>query len=106
MPDDTIETRLLNTEARSVARLGDGVVLNGRYRLGAELGRGGMGIVFRATDLQLDRQIAIKVLPEAAGSAEARVRLLEEARAAAALNHPNIVAVYDVGEDRGVPFFV
>jgi len=106
MSDEAAETRLLDTQGVLLARLGEGVVLNARYRLDVELGRGGMGVVYRATDLQLDRQVAIKILPEAAGSSQARVRLVEEARAAAALNHPHIVAVHDVGEDRGVPFFV
>ena len=106
MSDEGAETRLLDTQGVLLARLGEGVVLNARYRLDVELGRGGMGVVYRATDLQLDRQVAIKVLPDAAGSSQARIRLIEEARAAAALNHPHIVAVHDVGEDRGVPFFV
>ena len=62
--------------------------------------------MYRGTDFQLDRQVAIKVLPEAAAFDDGRVRLLQEARAAAALNHPHIVAVHDVGEDAGVPFLV
>ena len=87
-------------------RLTPGSVLNGRYRLDAELGRGAMGVVFRATDLTLRREVAVKALPQATGSPEARDRLFREARAAATLNHPRIVAVHDVGEQSGVPFFV
>jgi ABC-type oligopeptide transport system substrate-binding subunit len=84
-----------------------GTVLNERYRLDAEIGRGGMGMVFRAHDSALERDVAVKVLSEASGlGTEARTRLLHEARAAAQLNHPNIVSVYDVGEADGSPFIV
>jgi tetratricopeptide (TPR) repeat protein len=65
-----------------------------------------MGIVYRATDLDLKRSVAVKLLPDRVSSPDARERFLREARAAAGLNHPNIVAVHDVGEDQGVPFFV
>ena len=75
-----------------------GSVLQNRYRLEAELGRGGMGVVYRARDLLLDRPVAVKVLSSAALGTEGRARLLAEARAAARLNHPNIVGVYDAGE--------
>jgi len=100
------ETRGL--DAAEVPRLAPGTVLAHRYKLNEELGRGGMGIVFRATDQQLERAVAVKVLPAAAASTSTHgaERLLREARAAAALNHPAIVAVYDVGEHGGIPFFV
>jgi tetratricopeptide (TPR) repeat protein len=65
-----------------------------------------MGIVYRATDLDLMREVAVKVLPATSPSSEARQRLLREARAAAALNHPHIVAIHDVGESSGSPFLV
>jgi tetratricopeptide (TPR) repeat protein len=97
------DTRALDTG--DLPRLTPGTVLGGRYRLEQELGRGGMGIVFRATDAQLARQVALKVLP-AAASHGARERLIREARAAAALNHPAIVSVYDSGEHHALPFFV
>src|SRR5262245_9395801 len=93
-------------ETRALPRLAPGALLARRYRLTGELGRGGMGVVFRATDEQLGRDVAVKVLPEAASTPEARERLLREARAAAALNHSGIVAVHDVGEHEGIPFFV
>jgi hypothetical protein len=83
-----------------------GVVLRERYRLDSEIGRGGMGVVYRATDLELMREVAVKVLPDTSSAPDARQRLLREARAAAALNHPHIVSVHDVGEAQGMPFFV
>ena len=74
----------------------------GRYRIDAKLGEGGMGVVWRAHDPQLRRDVALKVLPDAlVADPTARARLLREARAAAALNHPNILTVYDVGEADG-----
>src|SRR5262245_31137538 len=65
-----------------------------------------MGVVYRASDLDLRRDVAVKVLTDGASSPDARERLIREARAAARLNHPHIVAVHDVGEDQGVPYFV
>jgi serine/threonine protein kinase/tetratricopeptide (TPR) repeat protein len=99
------ETLLLDTPEPWI-RFGPNSVLKNRYRLNSEIGRGGMGIVYRATDLELHRDVAIKVLPDRVSAPDARERFLREARAAAALNHPNIVSVYDVGEELGVPFFV
>ena len=81
-------------------------MLNDRYRLEAEIGRGGMGVVYRAHDTLLDRDVAVKVLSEAALDSGGRARLLHEARATARLNHPNIVSVYDAGETEGSPFVV
>jgi tetratricopeptide (TPR) repeat protein len=81
-------------------------VLNERYRLDAELGRGGMGVVYRAHDTLLERDVALKVLSKADLGTEGRARLLHEARAAAQLNHPNIVSIYDAGEVEGTSFIV
>jgi predicted ATPase/serine/threonine protein kinase len=75
-----------------------GTTLQDRYRLDAELGRGGMGVIYRAHDTLLDRDVAIKVLSDPALSTESRARLLHEAQAAAQLNHPNIVSIHDAGE--------
>ncbi len=76
------------------------------YRITARLGAGGMGEVFLAEDTRLERKAAIKFLPsEMAKDPERRQRFLKEARAASALNHPNVCIVYDVGEtDDGLPF--
>ena len=69
------------------------------YRIEGELGRGGMGIVYRARDEQLQRTVALKLLPkEFASHTDRRARILAEARAAAALNHPGITTIYEVGE--------
>jgi eukaryotic-like serine/threonine-protein kinase len=73
-----------------------------RYRIDRELGRGGMGIVYQATDLVLDRPVALKVLPDQLrDNPQALRNFVREAKAAAKLNHPNIVTVYDAGEQDG-----
>jgi serine/threonine protein kinase len=74
-----------------------------RYRILAELGSGGMGVVYRAEDLTLHREVGLKVLA-ATASTGAVERFLREARAAASLNHPNICTVYDAGEHEGRPY--
>ncbi|MBV9122836.1 MAG: protein kinase [Planctomycetes bacterium] len=77
----------------------------GSYRILSVLGAGGMGVVFRAEDLLLQRQVALKVmLPALAAQPVNHQRFLREARAAAALDHDHIVHIYHVGEDRGVPY--
>lgn len=81
--------------------------LGGRYRLLEPLGEGGMATVFRAQDLLLERLVAVKVLREQwAADADFISRFRQEARAAASLSHPNIVAIYDVGEDAGRHYIV
>jgi tetratricopeptide (TPR) repeat protein len=135
--NESQETRRFDSD--QILRAGmprPGLVLRDRYRLDSEIGRGAMGIVFRATDLELLRTVAVKILAErlsgssrtqdpddvvlvaesprqeqgqeaaGASTSDSRSRFLREARAAAALNHPHIVAIYDVGEDHGFPFFV
>lgn len=74
-------------------------ILNGRYRLMAQQGSGGMAVIYRATDLRLGRQVAVKILrPSLTTNPELIARFRNEARSIANLQHPNIVAVYDVGE--------
>ncbi len=77
-----------------------------QYEVGSELGAGGMGVVYRARDTRLERDVAIKVLNAPAGDADARRRLLREARHAAALNHPSICTIYEVAEANGLAFIV
>jgi serine/threonine protein kinase/tetratricopeptide (TPR) repeat protein len=79
----------------------------GPYRIRGPLGSGGMGEVYRARDTRLDRDVAIKVLPEAvAADPRALARFEREAKAVAALSHPNILAIHDIGEERGIRFAV
>ncbi len=81
--------------------------LAGEYSLQRELGRGGMGVVYLARDVQLDRDVAIKVLPShLAQNTESRERFVREARTAAGLSHPHIVPIHRVGEAGGFVFFV
>jgi len=87
-------------------RLAPGTHL-GPYEILAPLGAGGMGEVYRARDGRLGRDVAVKVLPAALSSTADRLRRFEqEARATGMLNHPNILAIYDVGADGGAPYLV
>ena len=84
-----------------------GRVIDGRYRLEARLGTGGLGAVYRATQLRLDRAIAVKVLHEQhAANEELRARFDREARSLAALSHPNVIPVVDCGVDEDTPYLV
>jgi len=83
------------------------IILNNRYQLEERVGSGGMAVVYRARDLELERLVAIKVLREDYSSDEAfRERFRQEARAAANLSHPNIVTVHDFGLHAGRLFIV
>ncbi|MFN9373857.1 MAG: WD40 repeat domain-containing serine/threonine protein kinase [Planctomycetaceae bacterium] len=86
---------------------GDSTKRLGRYVLKSLLGRGGMGTVYRAEDTRLNRDVALKILPQRlAADGNAVERFLREARAAARLNHPNVVAVLDVDQEAGRTFLV
>ena len=76
----------------------------GRFELGGVLGRGGMGVVYKAHDPRLDRWVAIKLLADGVGDADLHERLIREARALARLSHPHVVQVYEAGEQDGRVF--
>ena len=83
------------------------VAVGAQYLVDAEIGRGGMAVVYRATDLRLNRRVAIKVLPpELAFNADVRERFLREAQTSAQLSHPGIVPIYTVDERDGIVYFV
>jgi eukaryotic-like serine/threonine-protein kinase len=81
-------------------------LMNNRYVLEAEIGRGGMGVVYRAQDTLLDRSVAVKLLSTSTLGTEGRARLLHEAQAAGRLNHPNIITIYDAGEVDGASYII
>ena len=79
----------------------------GPYEIQSSVGAGGMGEVYRAHDARLNRAVAIKVLPASFSADRDRLqRFSQEARAAAALNHPNILSIFDIGEEQGAPYVV
>jgi serine/threonine protein kinase/Tol biopolymer transport system component len=79
----------------------------GPYEIIASIGAGGMGEVYRARDSRLNREVAIKILPASFSSDPDRLqRFAQEARAVAALNHPNILSIFDIGDDHGAPYVV
>lgn len=77
----------------------------GHYRIESKLGEGGMGAVWKARDIRLDRFVALKTLPaERLADEDRRRRFVQEAKAASALNHSNIVHIYDIADADAVPF--
>ena len=94
-----------NDPAQDAADHLTGRVLDGRYLIGSRIARGGMATVYEATDLRLDRTVAVKVMhPGLGDDDEFAARFVAEARAAAKLSHPNVVAVFDQGNDDGTVF--
>jgi len=103
-PDAASLTKTLETP-RPVSILKPGTLVAGKYRIVEEVGAGGMGVVYKAEDLKLKRAVALKFLPPHLMDApELRERFLVEAQAAAALSHPNICVIHEVGESEDRPY--
>jgi serine/threonine protein kinase len=86
---------------------GEASIEIGHYQITKQVGRGGMGVVLQAFDSRLRRPVAIKFLsPQLAASPLARIRFTREAQAVAAINHPNVVMIHDIGEHEGLPYLV
>jgi serine/threonine-protein kinase len=94
-----------NDETRTYVSLANGTMVS-HYKIIEKIGAGGMGEVYLAEDSKLNRQVALKFMPaHLASKADMRSRFVREAQAAAKLDHPNIVPVYEVGEYQGRPYF-
>ncbi len=102
--DATVSTSAAWRDGRSSTPLPAGLRL-GHFKIERELGSGGMGEVYLASDLALDRPVAIKVLPAGAGSVAARDRMIREARAQARVHHPNVAHIYFIGEEQDRLYF-
>src|SRR5262245_30851729 len=93
--------------AAAALQVGPGTVLKGTYRIEAELGSGGMGTVFRATHLGLDKTMAVKVLsPRAVSTPDSLARFEREAKVAGKVSHPAMTDVIDFGVEQGTPYIV
>jgi hypothetical protein len=103
-PDKTATQSKQPAAPSTSSELAAGVRL-GHFRIDRKLGAGGMGEVYLATDLALDRPVAVKVLPSGVASGSARERLIKEARAQARVHHPNVAHIYFIGEETGRLYF-
>lgn len=104
-PIDKVVTSQTKTIIESA--LPSGKTISNKYIINEEIGRGGMGVVYNAFDTKLKRNVAIKFLPsELTQDEEAKERLIQEAQAAAALNHPQITTIHEIDEDEGKTFMV
>lgn len=103
--EETVSTALTQTPATPPPAFSEGKLVAGKFRIVDEIGRGGMGVVYKAEDLKLKRPVALKFLPpHLMDEPGLKERFLVEAQAAAALSHPNICTIYEVGEDEGRPY--
>src|ERR1700749_1663561 len=104
-PSSLNVSRITSSPTAEEGRFVPGTLLGGRYRIIGLLGRGGMGEVYRATDLMLGQSVALKFLPAEAASNPRRLqRFHGEVRVARQVSHPNVCRVYDIGEIEGMPF--
>src|SRR5450631_2242180 len=102
--DDEI-SRVTSASHEEEGRFVSGTLLGGRYRIISLLGRGGMGEVYRATDLTLGQAVALKFLPDTGADFERMIeRFQNEVRVARQVSHPNVCRVYDLGEFEGMPY--
>jgi serine/threonine protein kinase/Tfp pilus assembly protein PilF len=103
--EETLPASLTQTLAIPLPAVSKDAVIAGKFRIVGELGRGGMGIVYKAEDIRLKRTVALKFLPpHLADLADLKDRFLVEAQAAAALSHPNICVIHEIGEAEERPF--